>query len=53
MARLKGILFDNDGTLVDTYDLLLASFRHATREVLGRQLPDDVLMARVGTPLAQ
>lgn len=53
MANLKGILFDNDGTLVDTYDLLLASFRHATREVLGQQLPDDVLMARVGTPLVQ
>ena len=53
MATLRGILFDNDGTLVDTYDLLLTSFRHATREVLGQQLPDDVLMARVGTPLAQ
>ena len=53
MEKLRGILFDNDGTLVDTYDLLLTSFRHATREVLGHQLPDEVLMAGVGTPLAQ
>ena len=53
MKTFRGILFDNDGTLVDTHDLLLASFRHATRTVLGRQLPDEVLMAGVGTPLAQ
>lgn len=52
MAQIKAVLFDNDGTLVDTYDLLLASFRHATSEVLGQQLPDDVLMAKVGQPLA-
>ena len=53
MARIRGILFDNDGTLVDTHDLLLASFRHATRTVLGQELPEDVLMAGVGTPLAE
>ncbi|MGI6033579.1 MAG: HAD family hydrolase [Coriobacteriales bacterium] len=52
MNALKAVLFDNDGTLVDTYDLLLASFRYATREVLGHELPEEVLMAKVGTPLA-
>lgn len=49
---IKAVLFDLDGTLLDTHDLLLASFRHATRTVLGVELPDEVLMARVGTPLA-
>ncbi len=53
MAKYKAVLFDNDGTIADTYDLILDSFRHATREVLGQQLPDDVLMARVGVPLAE
>lgn len=48
-----GILFDNDGTLVDTHDLILASMRHATRAVLGREIPDEQLMAKVGIPLAQ
>ena len=48
---IKAVLFDNDGTLVDTYQLILDSFRHATREVLGEALPDDVMMAGVGTPL--
>lgn len=52
MTALRAILFDNDGTLVDTHDLLLASFRHATQEVLGHTLPDEVLMAKVGQPLA-
>lgn len=48
---LKGILFDNDGTLVDTHDIILASMRHSTRTVLGRVIPDDVLMRKVGQPL--
>ena len=50
---IKGILFDNDGTLVDTHNLLLESFQYATRTVLGVALPDDVLMSGVGTPLAK
>ncbi|MDA8166353.1 MAG: HAD-IA family hydrolase [Actinomycetota bacterium] len=44
-------MFDLDGTIVDTIDLIRESFRHASREVLGRQLPDEVLMANVGQPL--
>lgn len=48
---IKGILFDNDGTLVDTHDIILASMRHSTRTVLGRVIPDDVLMQKVGQPL--
>ena len=45
-------MFDNDGTLVDTRDLILASMRHSTRAVLGRVIPDEVLMHKVGQPLA-
>ncbi len=47
----RAFLFDLDGTIVDTIDLIRESFRHASREVLGRQLPDEVLMANVGQPL--
>ena len=50
--NVQGILFDNDGTLVDTHDLILSSMRHATRAVLGRVMPDEQLMAKVGIPLA-
>ncbi len=37
--------------MVDTVALIRASFRHASRVVLGRQLPDEVLLAGVGQPL--
>jgi pyrophosphatase PpaX len=47
-VRYETVLFDLDGTLIDSGDLILASFRHATRSVLGRVIPDDVLMANVG-----
>ena len=46
------VLYDNDGTLVDTRDLILSSMRHATRTLLGCELPDELLMAKVGIPLA-
>ncbi|WP_172135299.1 HAD family hydrolase [Adlercreutzia sp. ZJ473] len=49
--EIQGVLFDLDGTLIDTHDLILSSFRHATREVLGREFPDEVLMQKVGQPL--
>jgi pyrophosphatase PpaX len=47
-VRYETVLFDLDGTLIDSGDLILASFRHATRSVLGRVIPDEVLMANVG-----
>jgi pyrophosphatase PpaX len=48
---LGAALFDFDGTLVDTTDLIYQSMRHATGEVLGRGISRDVLMANVGQPL--
>ena len=51
MQRPEAVLFDNDGTLVDTYDLILASFRHCTREVLGVELSENELMSNQGQPL--
>lgn len=46
------VLFDLDGTVVDTIPHILASFRHATEAVFGAPLDDDVLMHHVGVPLA-
>lgn len=50
-GNIKGVLFDLDGTLLDTHDLILASFRHATRKVLGLCIPDEELLKKVGQPL--
>lgn len=46
--RFPVVLFDLDGTIVDSGWMILASYRHATQTVLGRTIPDDVLMAGVG-----
>lgn len=49
---VSAVLFDLDGTLADTHDLILATFHYAVRTVLGRDFPDGVLMQKVGQPLA-
>jgi pyrophosphatase PpaX len=46
--RFPVVLFDLDGTIVDSGWMILASYRHATKTVLGREFSDEVLMARVG-----
>ena len=47
-VRFPTVLFDLDGTLIDSGAMILASFRHATRTVLGREIADDVLVASSG-----
>jgi pyrophosphatase PpaX len=49
-VRFPVVLFDLDGTVVDSGGIILASMRHATRTVLGRDIPDAALMAAVGGP---
>ena len=44
------VLFDLDGTVIDSGAIILASMRHATKEVLGVEPPDEELMAAVGGP---
>ena len=46
--RYSTVLFDLDGTLIDSGEIILSSFRHATNTVLGREIPDEVLAAAVG-----
>jgi pyrophosphatase PpaX len=49
-VRFPVVLFDLDGTVVDSGPIILASMRHATREVLGRDFGDAELMQAVGGP---
>ena len=49
---LKAALFDFDGTLVDTTDMIYQGMRHAASTVLGHEdIPRDTLLANVGQPL--
>jgi pyrophosphatase PpaX len=43
-------LFDLDGTVVDSGEIILASLRHATRTVLAREIPAEELLSVVGGP---
>lgn len=49
--KIEGVLFDADGTLIDTYDIILRSMDHVLNGMHGFGLTDAELMAGVGTPL--
>jgi pyrophosphatase PpaX len=47
------VIFDLDGTLIDSVPLIVASHRHALATVLGRELPEETLRAGIGRPLLE
>jgi pyrophosphatase PpaX len=49
-VRFPVVLFDFDGTVVDSGRIILASMRHATRTVLEREISEEELMVNVGGP---
>ena len=46
--RFRIVLFDLDGTLIDSGAIILASMRHAVTTVLGREIPDEELALSIG-----
>ena len=48
-----GLLWDIDGTLIDTTSLIVAALDHTYRTFLGKTLPPDEIRAIIGTPLAE
>jgi pyrophosphatase PpaX len=49
-VRYPVVLFDFDGTVVDSGGIILASMRHATETVLARSYSERELLANVGGP---
>jgi pyrophosphatase PpaX len=48
---LRTVLFDLDGTLIDSIELILSSYRHTMLKHRGETPPNDVWLAGLGTPL--
>ncbi len=46
--RFRIVLFDLDGTLIDSGPIILASMQHAVRTVLGREIPAEELGMHIG-----
>lgn len=51
MTDYKAILFDLDGTLIDTTELILYCFNHAWQTTCGRTHLPEVYVAAMGVPL--
>lgn len=51
MEKRNVVLFDNDGTIMDTFDAIYKSLDYATQKVLDKKFPKDYLLSRVGQPL--
>ena len=51
MTRLSTFLFDLDGTLIDSIELIMSSFRHTMLTHRGAVPPDDDWRAGFGRPL--
>lgn len=47
----SAVIFDLDGTLVNTIPLIVASFQHAHREVLGQELAPETCLPWIGRTL--
>jgi len=46
--RFPVVLLDLDGTVIDSGAIILASMRHAAKEVLGAEIPDEETQLQAG-----
>lgn len=52
MKKIRAVLFDFDGTLMDTNDVILKSWQHTFMHYQGREEDEEVLLKTFGEPLA-
>ena len=50
-GEIRAVLFDLDGTLIDSERLILASYRHTMQAHLGHVPPEETWKATIGQPL--
>lgn len=52
MNKINTILFDFDGTIMDTNGLIINSWQHTFRTIEGKERPEAEIVATLGEPLA-
>jgi pyrophosphatase PpaX len=50
-GHIRAVLFDLDGTLIDSERLILSSYRHTMQEHLGHVPPEEIWKSTIGQPL--
>ncbi len=50
MKKFEGIIFDIDGTLTSTNELIFASFNHVTTKYLNKKLTNEEIISLFGPP---
>lgn len=51
MRKFDAILFDVDGTLLDTKNLIIATYQTTIRQFFGRQVPGGQIAGLIGTSI--
>lgn len=51
MTKINTVLFDFDGTIMDTNNVIMQSWQHAFRTVEGKERPEEEILATFGEPL--
>ena len=51
LGSIRTVLFDLDGTLIDSHELILSSYRHTMEVHLGWIPPDQAWLVNMGKPL--
>jgi len=51
MKKITTILFDFDGTIMDTNGLIINSWQHTFRTIEGKERPEEEIIATLGEPL--
>jgi pyrophosphatase PpaX len=51
-GKITTVLFDFDGTLIDTNEVIIQSFQYTFMQVLGKEMPVEEIIKTFGEPLA-
>ena len=51
MAKINTVLFDFDGTIMDTYEVIISSWQHTFKTIDGKERPVSEILKTIGEPL--